>query len=61
MQWQSAFLDMAAEFGLNSVLITCDTDNIGSVRVIEKNGGKLQDHCMIEGHNALISRYWIDL
>jgi len=43
------------------VLITCDTDNIGSVRVIEKNGGKLQDHCMIEGHNALISRYWIDL
>lgn len=29
-------------FGLSRVLVTCDDDNIGSIRTIEKNGGVLE-------------------
>jgi predicted acetyltransferase len=54
-------LQYARALGLDRVLITCDTDNIGSARVIEKNGGVLAS----EGYSALvetrISRYWITL
>ncbi len=31
-------LARTAELGLASVLVTCDADNLGSVRVLEKNG-----------------------
>jgi predicted acetyltransferase len=54
-------LPHARALGLDRVLVTCDTDNIGSARVIEKNGGVLAS----EGYSALvetrISRYWIML
>jgi predicted acetyltransferase len=54
-------LQYARALGLERVLVTCDTDNIGSARVIEKNGGVLAS----EGYSALvearISRYWITL
>jgi predicted acetyltransferase len=54
-------LPPARALGLDRVLVTCDTDNIGSARVIEKNGGVLAS----EGYSALvearISRYWITL
>lgn len=49
------------QFGLTGVLLTCDTDNIGSARVIEKNGGHLLRQTMVDGYPKLISRYWIDL
>ena len=32
-------LEKAGDLGLNRVLLTCDTDNIGSARIIERNGG----------------------
>jgi predicted acetyltransferase len=35
-------LDKAREMGLDRLLVTCDTDNVASVRVIEKNGGRHQ-------------------
>jgi predicted acetyltransferase len=54
-------LERARQHQLTKVLITCDTDNIGSARVIEKNGGQLFDQGMIEGRDTLISRYWIEL
>src|SRR5262249_34115814 len=54
-------LNQARRLGLARVLITCDADNIGSARIIEKNGGVLQDQGMLTGHNKLISRYWIEL
>jgi len=38
-----AALPIAAGMGLETVLITCDTDNVGSRRVIEANGGVLED------------------
>ncbi|MFJ2769523.1 GNAT family N-acetyltransferase [Streptomyces sp. NPDC087300] len=48
-----ACLPYAAELGLESVLVTCDTDNIGSRKVIEAAGGAYED----ERGGKL--RYWI--
>jgi predicted acetyltransferase len=36
-------LPRCAERGLGEVLITCDEDNVGSRRTIERNGGVLED------------------
>jgi predicted acetyltransferase len=54
-------LERARTFGLHGVLITCDVDNIGSSRIIEKNGGQLLNRGMVTGYAKLIARYWIDL
>lgn len=45
------------------LLMTCDDDNIGSYKIIEANGGILEDKVEnIEGGEKFISRrYWIDL
>lgn len=40
---------------LERVLITCDDDNIGSYKTIEKNNG------ILENRHDLKRRYWIDL
>jgi predicted acetyltransferase len=36
-------LPVAADLGIDPVLVTCDTDNDGSRRTIEKNGGVYED------------------
>jgi predicted acetyltransferase len=45
----------------NRILVTCDDDNVASIRTIEKNGGVLGD--VISGSNPArpIRRYWIAL
>jgi predicted acetyltransferase len=53
-------LERARRFGLAGVLLTSDSDNIGSIRVIEKNGGQLLDQGRIDGYDKMIRRYWID-
>ncbi len=52
-----------AELGLDRVLITCDDDNLGSLRVIEKNGGKLENKLenKTERGTVITRRYWIEL
>jgi predicted acetyltransferase len=52
-------LKKAGDLGLNTILITCDKDNIGSRRVIEKNGGVFQQEIMIDGKPVL--HFTIDL
>lgn len=49
--------------GLKKVLITCDDDNIGSIKVIEGNGGILYDKIYHEenGSEHLTRRYWVDV
>ena len=56
-------LKIAKEIGINKVLITCDDDNIGSYRIIEKNGGALENKVenTDQGETFLTRRYWIDL
>jgi predicted acetyltransferase len=54
-------LEKARELGLRRVLLTCDTDNVASARVIEKNGGQLAEQVVYRKIGKLVSRYWIDL
>jgi predicted acetyltransferase len=39
----AAMLPVCAEMGIDPVLVTCDTDNVGSRRAIETNGGVYED------------------
>jgi predicted acetyltransferase len=49
----NAALPRARELGIQRALITCDTDNVGSRKVIVKNGGEFIDE--IDG----IYRFWV--
>ncbi|MBI1294755.1 GNAT family N-acetyltransferase [bacterium] len=51
----------ARKLGIERVLVTCDVDNIASVRIIEKNGGVLEDRLTPANYDREIARYWIDL
>ena len=46
--------------GIQRVLVTCDDDNIGSIRTIEKNGGVLEDVVSGPDLDRPKRRYWID-
>lgn len=46
---------------VKEVLITCDTNNTASVKVIESNGGVLQDEIQNEGREVLMRRYRVGL
>jgi predicted acetyltransferase len=48
-----AALPAALQLNINPVLLTCDTDNLGSRKAIERNGGFLEDQ---RGDKV---RYWV--
>ena len=49
----AAVLPESAKLGIDPALVTCDLDNVGSLRVIEANGGVLEDQ------RGLKRRYWV--
>ena len=53
-------LPHARELGITRCLITCDDDNPGSARVMEKNGFTLADKVenVIDGSPIITRRYW---
>ncbi len=54
-------LEKARELDLEQVLITCSLKNIGSARVIQKNGGKLEAEGLGKADGKKTQRYWIKL
>lgn len=54
-----AVLPSARSLGLTRVLVTCDDDNVGSARIIENNGGVLED--VRDTDLGRTRRYWITL
>lgn len=58
-----ALLYAKKELDLSKILITCNDDNRGSARVIEKNGGFLENKIVnvIDGSSRVTRRYWIYL
>ena len=54
-------LDEARKIGLPRVLLTCDRNNIGSRRMIERNGSVLEDDFAIPGIDGIKRHYWIEL
>jgi len=49
----AAALPMARSLGIDPALLTCDEDNIASGKVIEANGGMLEDNLRAK------LRYWV--
>jgi predicted acetyltransferase len=45
--------------GIDRVLVTCDDDNVGSIRTIEKNGGVLENVVSGPDLQKPKRRYWI--
>jgi predicted acetyltransferase len=54
-------LEKARERGWRRVLLSCDTDNVGSAKVIERNGGRLEGHAISRRSGKRLSRYWVEL
>lgn len=53
-------LIIARAFGVGRVLVVCDNDNAGSIRVIERCEGQLDEHCPVTPGAVPARRYWID-
>lgn len=54
-------LRVCRDLGLGRILITCDEPNVASRRIIEANGGVLEDVIQLEGRPSRTLRYWIRL
>ncbi len=54
-------LEKARDFGIHEVLVTCDTANTGSARIIQANGGVFENEVISERTRNPVSRYWITL
>ncbi len=52
-------LDLCRERGMDRVLVTCDRKNTASARVIQANGGKLENE--VQDGDRVTQRYWITL
>ncbi len=51
-------LVIARAEGVDRVLVTCDDDNVGSAKTIERNGGVLEDR-VTRPVGGVTRRYWI--
>jgi len=47
--------------GLSRAMLTCDSTNLASRKIIEANGGQLQDETLLEGRDVPTLRWWIAL
>jgi predicted acetyltransferase len=55
-------LPIARERGLDHVLVTCKRDNIASAKIIERNGGILENEVLSWRYpDVWFRRYWITL
>jgi predicted acetyltransferase len=54
-------LEKAKSLGLDKLLVTCNYDNVGSIKIIENNGGIFESEVFCESKNTLLRRYWIEL
>jgi predicted acetyltransferase len=54
-------LAKARERGIRRILVTCDTNNMASTKIILKNGGVFENEIVSPHSGKSISRYWITL
>ncbi|MCL4252660.1 MAG: GNAT family N-acetyltransferase [Anaerolineae bacterium] len=54
-------LAIARARGLDKVMITCDQTNIGSQKIIQANGGILEDVIQLDFRPVPTMRWWISL
>ena len=53
-------LEVTDSLGIERVLVTCDDDNVGSAKVIERCGGVFESIVGDAETSTPIRRYWID-
>ena len=56
-----AVLPLSRSFGIEKLLVTCDTENLGSIAAIERNGGILDKVEWTESLKRKTRFYWINL
>lgn len=49
----------AQAVGIQRVLVTCDETNTASAKIIEANGGKLENIIVLPNYPVPVRRYWI--
>lgn len=54
-------LEKAKTLGLEKVFLTCDADNVGSAKIIEKNGGVFAGQTVSPKTAKMIAQYWIEI
>lgn len=54
-------LEKAIKIGIKEVILTCNIDNMGSKKIIEKNKGKLLGTIFDEEENEYLYKYSITL
>jgi predicted acetyltransferase len=54
-------LPFANRVGIKKALVTCDDNNIGSIKTIEANGGILENIVFVDENKPKLRRYWINL
>lgn len=54
-------LPKVLELGITKALITCDSNNLASQKVIESVGGVFQDETQLKDREVPTFRYWVDL
>jgi predicted acetyltransferase len=47
--------------GIVRVRITCDSDNLGSCKIIERNGGVFAGQGVSDDSGKVVRRYWVEL
>jgi predicted acetyltransferase len=52
--------DRPGEARIGRILVTCDDDNMGSIRTIEKNGGILENVVNERDCDKRKRRYWVE-
>jgi len=52
-------LKKAKQLGIKNILVTCDKDNKGSIKIIEKNHGKFKNEIVYNKNKKPKKRYWI--
>jgi len=52
-------IPIARSLGIQEILITCDDDNVASIRVIEKHGGVLRDKKPLPWPPETLKRYYL--
>lgn len=53
-------LDECRKLGIDRVMMACNSDNIGSAKSIQKNGGVFENE-VTEDDGTIVQRYWIDI
>lgn len=49
------------EMGISKAIISLDTKDFGSIKVVVANGGEFKQFRSSHKHHVLVSEYWIDL